>query len=59
MIHQQRISDQMINTIVADTPYACNHCGFRANGEDLLKFHMKDWTEIHKTLKITKRTTSD
>jgi len=45
----------MINTIVADTPYACNHCGFRANGEDLLKFHMKDWTEIHKNIKLTKR----
>lgn len=51
MIHQQRVSNQMLNTIVVtDTPFACNRCGFQANGEDLLKFHMKDWTEIHKDL---------
>ena len=51
MINQQRISDQMINTIVADTPYSCQRCGFKTNGEDLLKFHMRDWNEIHKNLR--------
>lgn len=58
MIHQQRISDQMINTIIVDAPYMCRHCGFRTNGEELLKFHMRDWDDIHKNLKITKRNSS-
>jgi len=50
MIHQQRVSNHLINSIFAYTPYICTECGFKTNSKEILDAHKRDWNLIHKRL---------